>query len=134
MDLQTTIYLVVGLSFALYIGIAFWARAGSTSEFYAAGGSGRIDAVAFDDGTRWGAEELDARTRRVSSGDDNLVFGIGVGPSLGVEYYIGDRLSLTALYQMVLQLAYQQAGSSSSVTAFSFSTLAGGAMTLTYYF
>ena len=39
MDLQTTIYIVVGLSFALYIGIAVWARAGSTSEFYAAGGS-----------------------------------------------------------------------------------------------
>ncbi len=38
MELQTTIYLVVGLSFALYIGIAIWARAGSTSEFYAAGG------------------------------------------------------------------------------------------------
>ncbi len=39
MDLQTTIYVFVGLSFALYIGIAVWARAGSTSEFYAAGGS-----------------------------------------------------------------------------------------------
>ena len=39
MDLQTTIYLFVGLSFALYIGIAVWARAGSTSEFYAAGGN-----------------------------------------------------------------------------------------------
>ncbi|MDP2134653.1 MAG: sodium:solute symporter family protein [Sulfuritalea sp.] len=39
MDLQTTIYLMVGASFALYIGIAVWARAGSTSEFYAAGGS-----------------------------------------------------------------------------------------------
>jgi cation/acetate symporter len=39
MDLQTTIYLVVGASFALYIGIAIWARAGSTSEFYAAGGN-----------------------------------------------------------------------------------------------
>jgi len=39
MDLQTTIYIGVGLSFALYIGIALWARAGSTSEFYAAGGS-----------------------------------------------------------------------------------------------
>jgi len=38
MDLQTTTYLVVGASFALYIGIAIWARAGSTSEFYAAGG------------------------------------------------------------------------------------------------
>jgi cation/acetate symporter len=39
MELQTTIYLFVGASFALYIGIAIWARAGSTSEFYAAGGS-----------------------------------------------------------------------------------------------
>ena len=39
MELQTTIYIYVGLSFALYIGIAIWARASSTSEFYAAGGS-----------------------------------------------------------------------------------------------
>jgi cation/acetate symporter len=38
MELQTTIFLVVGLSFALYIGIAIWARAGTTSEFYVAGG------------------------------------------------------------------------------------------------
>jgi cation/acetate symporter len=30
--------LFVGLSFALYIGIALWARAGSTKEFYVAGG------------------------------------------------------------------------------------------------
>lgn len=37
MELQTTIYLVVGLTFAIYIGIAIWARAGSTSEFYVAG-------------------------------------------------------------------------------------------------
>lgn len=37
MELQTTIYLVVGLTFAVYIGIAIWARAGSTSEFYVAG-------------------------------------------------------------------------------------------------
>jgi len=35
---QTTLnIIVVGLSFALYFGIAIWARAGSTSEFYAAG-------------------------------------------------------------------------------------------------
>jgi cation/acetate symporter len=38
MELQTVIYLVVGASFALYVAIAFWARAGSTSEFYVAGG------------------------------------------------------------------------------------------------
>ena len=38
MELQTITYVVVGMSFALYLGIAFWARAGSTSEFYVAGG------------------------------------------------------------------------------------------------
>ncbi|PLY00639.1 MAG: cation acetate symporter [Desulfuromonas sp.] len=39
MGLQGMTYLVVGITFAIYIGIAIWARAGSTSEFYAAGGS-----------------------------------------------------------------------------------------------
>ena len=38
MELQTLTYIVVGLTFALYIGIAIWARAGSTKEFYIAGG------------------------------------------------------------------------------------------------
>ncbi|MEP0154065.1 sodium:solute symporter family protein [Pseudophaeobacter sp.] len=37
MDQFTINLLFVGTSFALYIGIAIWARAGSTSEFYAAG-------------------------------------------------------------------------------------------------
>ncbi len=37
-DLQLWTYIVVGLSFALYFGIAIWARAGSTGEFYVAGG------------------------------------------------------------------------------------------------
>ncbi|WP_193141152.1 MULTISPECIES: sodium:solute symporter family protein [unclassified Meridianimarinicoccus] len=37
MDQFTLNLLVVGATFALYIGIAIWARAGSTSEFYAAG-------------------------------------------------------------------------------------------------
>ncbi|MFA5516598.1 MAG: sodium:solute symporter family protein [Desulfuromonadales bacterium] len=39
MSLQAITYLVVGLTFALYVGIAIWARAGSTKEFYVAGGS-----------------------------------------------------------------------------------------------
>ena len=38
MDLTTLTYLIVGASFALYIGIAVWARAGTTKEFYVAGG------------------------------------------------------------------------------------------------
>jgi len=38
MSLSLLTYIVVGLSFAVYIGIALWARAGSTKEFYVAGG------------------------------------------------------------------------------------------------
>lgn len=38
MDILTWTYLLVGLSFSLYIGIAIWTRAGSTKEFYVAGG------------------------------------------------------------------------------------------------
>ena len=37
MDQFVLNWLFIGASFALYIGIAVWARAGSTSEFYAAG-------------------------------------------------------------------------------------------------
>ncbi|MDJ0794252.1 MAG: cation acetate symporter [Woeseiaceae bacterium] len=38
MSLQAMTYLVVGFTFALYIGIAIWARAGTTKDFYVAGG------------------------------------------------------------------------------------------------
>ena len=38
MDLKTLTFIVVGLTFALYIGVAIWARAGSTKDFYVAGG------------------------------------------------------------------------------------------------
>lgn len=38
MDVQYWTYLIVGLTFALYIGIAIWSRASSTGEFYVAGG------------------------------------------------------------------------------------------------
>ncbi len=37
MSLQLWTYLVVGFTFALYIGIAVWSRAGTTSDFYVAG-------------------------------------------------------------------------------------------------
>ena len=38
MDLQTWTWILVGITFTLYIGIAIWSRAGSTKEFYVAGG------------------------------------------------------------------------------------------------
>lgn len=37
-DVQTWTYVLVGITFALYIGIAIWSRAGSTKDFYVAGG------------------------------------------------------------------------------------------------
>jgi len=37
MDIQTLTYVFVSISFALYIGIAIWARAGTTDDFYVAG-------------------------------------------------------------------------------------------------
>ena len=37
MSSQLLTYIFVGLSFALYIGIAIWSRANSTNEFYVAG-------------------------------------------------------------------------------------------------
>jgi len=39
MDVQAWTYILVGITFTLYIGIAIWSRAGSTSEFYIAEGA-----------------------------------------------------------------------------------------------
>ncbi len=38
MSIQIWTWILVGITFALYIGIAIWSRAGSTKEFYVAGG------------------------------------------------------------------------------------------------
>ncbi|MFS4481408.1 sodium:solute symporter family protein [Hyunsoonleella sp. 2307UL5-6] len=38
MSVQNWTYILVGITFTLYIGIAIWSRAGSTKEFYVAGG------------------------------------------------------------------------------------------------
>ena len=38
MDVQTLTYIFVGVTFSIYIGIAIWSRAGTTDDFYVAGG------------------------------------------------------------------------------------------------
>ena len=53
MELQTLTYLVVGFTFALYIGIAIWARAASTQEFYVAGGGVNPIANGMATGADW---------------------------------------------------------------------------------
>lgn len=53
MSLQVLSYFVVGFTFALYIGIAIWARAGSTKEFYVAGGGVHPVANGMATGADW---------------------------------------------------------------------------------
>ena len=53
MDLTTLTYIVVGFTFALYMGIAVWARAGTTGEFYAAGGGVHPVANGMATGADW---------------------------------------------------------------------------------
>ena len=38
MDILTWTFIIVGLTFALYIGIAIWSRASNTAQFYIAEG------------------------------------------------------------------------------------------------
>jgi hypothetical protein len=67
--------------------------------------------------------------------DDNVVLGVGLGPVLGVEYYIGDRVSVTGMYMFTIQFRHQDAPTgTNAVTTFGLSTLAGGAVNITYYF
>src|SRR5690625_5471993 len=37
MDIQTWTFIIVGITFFIYIGIALWAKVGTTSDFYIAG-------------------------------------------------------------------------------------------------
>ncbi|GHC19022.1 MULTISPECIES: sodium:solute symporter family protein [Gemmobacter] len=53
MDQFTLNLLVVGATFVLYFGIAIWARAGSTAEFYAAGGGVHPIANGMATGADW---------------------------------------------------------------------------------
>ena len=90
MELQTTIYLVVGLTFALYIGIAFWARAGSTSEFYVAGGG--VHPVL--NGMATGADWMSAASFISMAG---LISNMGYGGGLFLMGWTGGYVLLAML-------------------------------------
>ncbi|MCP5230020.1 sodium:solute symporter family protein [Accumulibacter sp.] len=90
MELQTTIYLVVGATFALYIGIALWARAGSTSEFYAAGG--QVGPVM--NGMAIGADWMSAASFISMAG---LISNMGYGGGLFLMGWTGGYVLLAML-------------------------------------
>ncbi|AWI75463.1 cation acetate symporter [Parazoarcus communis] len=90
MDLQTITYVVVGASFALYIGIAIWARAGSTSEFYVAGGG--VHPIA--NGMATGADWMSAASFISMAG---LISNMGYGGGLFLMGWTGGYVLLAML-------------------------------------
>ena len=80
MDVQTWTFIIVGGTFALYIGIAIWSKASTTGDFYIAGR-----------GVHPVVEVVGARIARVAGypgvvpGEDRGVHGTGIvtgGPAL----------------------------------------------------
>jgi len=90
MELQTTIYLVVGATFALYIGIAVWSRAGSTSEFYVAGGG----VPPFMNGMATAADWMSAASFISMAG---LISNMGYGGGLFLMGWTGGYVLLACL-------------------------------------
>jgi cation/acetate symporter len=90
MGLQTMTYFVVGLTFAIYIGIAVWARAGSTSEFYSAGGN--VGPVV--NGMAIGADWMSAASFISMAG---LIANMGYGGGLFLMGWTGGYVLLAML-------------------------------------
>ena len=90
MSLQGITYLIVGLTFALYIGIAIWARAGSTKEFYVAGGG--VHPVL--NGMATGADWMSAASFISMAG---LIAGMGYGGCLFLMGWTGGYVLLAML-------------------------------------
>ncbi|MBW2732556.1 MAG: hypothetical protein JRH20_09190 [Deltaproteobacteria bacterium] len=63
------------------------------------------------------------------AGDSNWTFGFAITPTMGVEYYIADRVSLIAQYYFNLIFTIQD-----PVFDFQMGTASGGALTLALYF
>ncbi|MCK4503636.1 MAG: cation acetate symporter [Desulfuromonadales bacterium] len=90
MSLQALTYLVVGFTFAIYIGIAIWARAGSTSEFYVAGGG--VHPVL--NGMATGADWMSAASFISMAG---LIANMGYGGGLFLMGWTGGYVLLAML-------------------------------------
>jgi len=90
MDLKTLTYMVVGFTFAMYIGIAIWARANSTKDFYVAGGD--INPVA--NGMATAADWMSAASFISMAG---LIAFMGYGGSVFLMGWTGGYVLLALL-------------------------------------
>ena len=90
MGLQVLTLTIVGITFAIYIGIAFWARAKSTQEFYVAGGD--INPVA--NGMATAADWMSAASFISMAG---LIAFLGYGGSVFLMGWTGGYVLLALL-------------------------------------
>lgn len=90
MDLKTLTYLVVGATFALYIGIAIWSRAATTGEFYVAGKG--VHPIA--NGMATGADWMSAASFISMAG---LIAFLGYGGSVYLMGWTGGYVLLAML-------------------------------------
>jgi cation/acetate symporter len=90
MSLQALTYLVVGATFAVYIGIAVWSRAGTTKEFYVAGGG--VSPVL--NGMATGADWMSAASFISMAG---LIANMGYGGALFLMGWTGGYVLLAML-------------------------------------
>ena len=88
MSQDTWNFIFIGLSFALYIGIALRQRAGSTSEYYTAGGG----VSPFANGMATAADWMSAATFISMAG---LIASKGFDCRIGQVYYSGKTLLVT---------------------------------------
>ena len=96
MGLQFLTLTIVGITFAIYIGIAFWARAKSTQEFYVAGGD--INPVA--NGMATAADWMSAASFISMAG---LIAFLGYGGSVFLMGWTGGYVLLALLLSPYLR-------------------------------
>ncbi|UEM07381.1 cation acetate symporter (plasmid) [Skermanella rosea] len=90
MELQTLTYLIVGATFALYIGIAVWSRAATTGDFYVAGKG--VHPIA--NGMATGADWMSAASFISMAG---LIAFLGYGGSVYLMGWTGGYVLLAML-------------------------------------
>jgi len=90
MTLQALTFIIVGLTFATYIGIAIWARAGNTKDFYVAGGG--VNPVA--NGMATAADWMSAASFISMAG---LIAFLGYGGSVFLMGWTGGYVLLAML-------------------------------------
>ena len=90
MQLQALTFLIVGLTFVIYVGIAFWARANSTEDFYVAGGE--INPIA--NGMATAADWMSAASFISMAG---LIAFLGYGGSVFLMGWTGGYVLLAML-------------------------------------